>query len=211
AYLNDEKFVNGSITNERPVLYLKLTDSSGINTMGTAIGHDLLAVLDGDPDQYFVLNEWYQASKDRYQEGVVRFQLPQMAPGPHQLRIRAWDAVNNSSEVLLDFVVADDQGLTLSHVLNYPNPFTTHTSFWFEHNKPGQDLQVRLQVFTVSGRVIKMLQQTINTPGNRSCDLEWDGRDEYGQKVARGVYLYKLSVTAPGKQRKERIEKLVVF
>lgn len=211
AYLNDEKFVNGSITNERPVLFLKLTDSSGINTMGTAIGHDLLAVLDGDPDQYFVLNEWYQASKDRYQEGVVRFQLPQMSPGPHQLRIRAWDAVNNSSEILLDFVVADDQGLTLSHVLNYPNPFTTHTSFWFEHNKPGQDLQVRLQVFTVSGRVIKMLQQTINTPGNRSCDLEWDGRDEYGQKVARGVYLYKLSVTAPGKQRKERIEKLVVF
>lgn len=211
AYLNDEKFVNGSVTNERPVLLLKLTDSSGINTMGTAIGHDLLAVLDGDPDRYFVLNEWYQASKDRYQEGMVRFQLPELSPGPHQLRIRAWDAVNNSSEALLDFVVADDQGLTLNHVLNYPNPFTTHTSFWFEHNKPGQDLQVRLQIFTVSGRVIKMLQQTINTPGNRSCDLEWDGRDEYGQKVARGVYLYKLSVTAPGKQKKERIEKLVVF
>lgn len=211
AYLNDERFVNGSVTNERPVLLLRLTDSSGINTLGTAIGHDLMAQLDNDPDQYYVLNEYYQAAQDNYQEGTVRFQLPQLSAGAHQLKIRAWDAVNNSSEAFLDFIVAEDQGLTLNHVLNYPNPFTTRTSFWFEHNRPGQDLQVRLQIFTVSGRVIKMMQQTINTSGNRSCDLEWDGRDEYGQKVGRGVYLYKISVTTPDKQRKERIEKLVVF
>ena len=42
-------------------------------------------------------------------------------------------------------------------------------------------------------------------------ELEWNGRDEYGDKVGRGVYLYKLSVTATGGQRKEKIEKLVVF
>jgi len=95
--------------------------------------------------------------------------------------------------------------------LNYPNPFTTRTQFWFEHNKPGLDLQVRLQIFTVTGRVIKTFQKTINTIGNRSSELEWDGKDEYGDKVAKGVYLYKLSVTAPNKLRKEKIEKLVLF
>jgi len=113
--------------------------------------------------------------------------------------------------MVIDFTVANDEKLELTHVLNYPNPFTTRTQFWFEHNKPGQDLVVRIQIFSLSGRVIKMLERTINTPGNRSSELEWDGRDEYGDKIGRGVYFYKLSVTAPGRLKKEKIEKLVIF
>jgi hypothetical protein len=137
--------------------------------------------------------------------------LPQLEPGTHSLKIKAWDVLNNSSEVVLEFVVASDEALELRHVLNYPNPFTSKTQFWFEHNKPGQDLQVRLQIFTITGRVIKTFEKAINTPGNRSSELEWDGRDQFGDRVARGVYFYKLTVIAPGKQRKEKIEKLVLF
>jgi hypothetical protein len=210
-YLNDEKFVNGGISNESPVLILKLSDSSGINTVGTGIGHDIVATLDNDKDQFFILNDFFQGELNSYQQGAVRFQLPEMEPGMHTLKIKAWDVLNNSNEVLLDFVVAKNEELQLSHVLNYPNPFTTRTQFWFEHNKPGLDLVVRLQIFTLTGRVIKTFQKTINTAGNRSNELEWDGRDEYGDRVAKGVYLYKLSVTAPGKLRKEKIEKLVLF
>ena len=119
--------------------------------------------------------------------------------------------MNNSNEVVIEFTVINDEDLVISRVLNYPNPFTTQTQFWFEHNKPGIDLQVRVQIFTVSGRIIKMIQQTINTVGTRSSELEWNGRDEYGDKLGRGTYLFKLSVTAPGGQYKEKIEKLVVF
>ncbi|MBO9657377.1 MAG: type IX secretion system sortase PorU [Chitinophagaceae bacterium] len=211
AYLNDERFVNGGITNENPVLLLKLADSSGINTAGTGIGHDIVATLDGDNSRYFVLNDFYQSGQDSYQKGTVRFQMTGLEPGHHTLKIKAWDVLNNSNEVSLDFVVAKDEELEISHVLNYPNPFTTNTQFWFEHNKPGQDLVVKVQIFTVSGRIIKMLERTINTPGNRSIELTWDGLDEYGQKIGRGVYLYKLSVTVPGKTRKEKIGKLVIF
>lgn len=210
-FLNDEKFANGGITNEHPVLIVKLSDSSGINTVGTGIGHDIIATLDNDNRRYFVLNDFYQGAQDSYQEGTVRFQLPELDPGTHSLKIKAWDVLNNSNEVILDFTVAKDEDLVINHVLNYPNPFTTRTQFWFEHNKPGQDLEVQLQIFTISGRIIKMLKKTINTPGNRSSELEWDGKDDFGDKIGRGVYLYKLSVTAPGKLRKEKIEKLVIF
>ena len=51
TYLNDETFVNGATVNERPLL-LKLADSSGINIMGTGIGHDITAMLDRDPKKY---------------------------------------------------------------------------------------------------------------------------------------------------------------
>ena len=211
AYLNNENFVNGGLTNQTPILIIKLYDSSGINTAGTGIGHDIVAVLDDDNHKYIVLNDFYQGDLDSYQQGVIRFQLPELEPGIHKISIKAWDILNNSSEYILDFIVAADEELIISHVLNYPNPFTTKTQFWFEHNKPLQDLQVKIQIFTLSGKLIKQLNQTINTIGNRSNDLEWDGRDDYGDKIGRGVYLYKLTVFLPGFGRKEKIEKIVIF
>jgi predicted RNA-binding protein YlxR (DUF448 family) len=64
---------------------------------------------------------------------------------------------------------------------------------------------------TVTGRVIKTIRKTIITDGNRSDEIQWDGRDEFGDKPARGVYIYKLRVTSPDKKKKEVIEKLVIL
>jgi hypothetical protein len=211
AWLNDEKFVNGGITGDKPLLILKLSDSSGINTSGIGIGHDIIATLDDDNRTYYKLNDFFEASLNNYQEGIVQFQMPELAPGTHHLKIKAWDVMNNSSEVILEFTIIKNEELVLAHVLNYPNPFSTATQFWFEHNKPGQNLEVNLQIMTVSGSIIKVIKKTINNIGNRSSDLEWNGRDEYGEKVGRGVYIYRLSVKSGGGQPRVKIEKLVIL
>jgi hypothetical protein len=211
AYLNDENFVNGSIANENPVLIVKLADSSGINTAGAGIGHDIVATLDNDNRQYFTLNDFYQADLNSYQQGEIHFQMPTIKSGLHSLKIKAWDVLDNSSEYLLEFNVIKNDELALDHVLNYPNPFTTKTQFWFEHNRPEQNLQVRIQIFTLTGKVVKTIKQTINDAGNRSCEIEWDGRDEFGDKLGRGVYLYRLTVITPEGKKKEKIEKLVIL
>jgi hypothetical protein len=211
AYLNDENFVSGSITNENPILIVKLSDSSGINTAGTGIGHDIVATLDNDNRQYFVLNNFYEADLNSYQQGTVHFQLPTLPAGMHSLKIKAWDVLDNSSEYILEFNIVKDQELVLEHVLNYPNPFTTKTQFWFEHNRPEQNLQVKIQVFTVTGKVVKTIKQTINDAGNRSSEVNWDGRDDFGAKLGRGVYLYRLTVISPEGRKKEKVEKLVIF
>lgn len=211
AYLNDEKFVNGSITNNRPILLVKLADSSGINILGTGIGHDLVATLDNDQKTEFVLNEFYESDLNNYRQGTVRFQMPVLAAGLHTLTIKAWDAANNSGEVTLDFRVVAEEKFSLDHVLNYPNPFTTHTSFWFEHNRPGEELLIHIQIYTITGKLVKTIKKAIFSPGNRSSDVEWDARDEYGDKIGRGVYIYRLRVqTAEGKAA-EKLEKLFIL
>lgn len=211
AYLNDDRFVNGSIANASPVLLLKLFDSSGINTGSSGIDHDIVATLDGNNNHYFVLNNFYEADVDSYQKGTVRFQLPSLPAGHHSLKIKVWDVVNNSSEYVLSFTVVNNEALALDHVLNYPNPFATHTAFWFEHNYPGVDLSVKVDIFTVSGRRIKTISQTINTDGNRSMDLTWDGRDEWGEKLGRGVYLYHILVKAPNGKTAGKWERVVLL
>lgn len=210
-YLNDELFANGGVTNQNPVLIVKLSDTSGINTTGTGIGHDIVATLDNDNHRYFILNDFFQGELNSYQKGAVHFQLPALDPGPHTLKIKAWDVLNNSGEAVLDFVVAKDEELELSHVLNYPNPFTSNTSFWFEHNKPGLPLQVQLQIMTITGKTVKTFSRVITTEGNRSDEMQWDGKDEFGDKLGRGIYIYKLRVTAPDKKKKEVIGKLVIL
>lgn len=210
-FMNDENFVRGGITDEQPVLFAKLFDENGINTVGSSIGHDLLAVLNENTEQAIVLNDRYEADLDTYKSGTVRYRFTPLAEGSHTLSLKAWDSFNNSNEVSTEFVVASSAELALAHVLNYPNPFTTYTEFFFEHNRPCTTLGVQLQVFTVSGRLVKSINRQLACNGFRSEGLPWDGRDDFGDKLGRGVYVYRLSVSTPEGERAEKFEKLVIL
>ena len=210
-YLNDDQFVHGGLTDESPMLYAKLFDENGINTVGNSIGHDLVATLDVNTEQAVVLNDLYEADLDAYKSGVVRYRYEDLAEGSHTLTLKAWDVFNNSSESTTEFVVAQSSELALAHVLNYPNPFTTHTEFYFEHNRACTSLDVQVQVFTVSGRLVKTISRKVACEGFRGDPMAWDGRDDMGDKIGRGVYVYRLSVTTPEGETADKFEKLVIL
>jgi len=211
AYMNDSSFVNGGITNESPVLKVQLFDENGINTVGNGIGHDIKMILDNNTADAVVLNEFYQSELNSYQRGMIEYPIDELAPGSHTLKVKAWDVYNNSGETEITFIVHKSDELTLSHVLNYPNPFTTNTQFFFEHNFPGQSLEVRLQVFTVAGNLVKTIDGYHTSEGFRVGPIHWDGTDDYGDRLATGVYVYKLKVTAPNNATEEVFEKLVIL
>jgi hypothetical protein len=210
-YMNDNKFVAGSITNESPDLLGVLFDENGINTVGNGIGHDLVAVLDENTEKSILLNDFYQSDLNSFQSGTVRYPFDKLSEGRHTLTLRAWDVYNNSNTANTDFVVSSSSNLALQHVLNYPNPFTTYTQFMFEHNKPCETLDVSIQVFTVSGRLVKTLETLVKCEGFRSEQITWDGLDDFGDKIGRGVYVYRLKVTAPDGTWADKYEKLVVL
>jgi flagellar hook assembly protein FlgD len=97
-------------------------------------------------------------------------------------------------------------------VLNYPNPFVNYTEFWFNHNKPNELLEAQVQIYTISGKLVKTVQAQVQTAGNLSRELTWDGLDDFGNKIGKGVYVYKLKVKATQSNlTKEKIEKLVIL
>ena len=210
-YMNDEKFVTGGITNEKPKIYAVVSDSSGINTIGTGIGHDVVAVLDATSSKPIILNDYYVADLNTYQKGKIRYPLSDLPEGNHTLNVKVWDVQNNSSTAFTDFVVTKEAELALTHILNYPNPFTTKTRFFVEHNQSCSGLRVVIQIYTISGKVVKSIIHTINEGGFRLDGIEWDGRDEYGDKLARGVYIYRVSISDNNKRKAEKIEKLVIL
>lgn len=210
-YLNDENFVNGGITDETPILIAKVFDENGINTVGNGIGHDIVAIIDEETSNPIVLNDFYTADLDSYQSGEIRYPFSTLEPGPHTLSLKVWDVNNNSSEVTLDFVVQEQIEMKLDHVLNYPNPFTTRTEFYFEHNQVCSQLDVQIQIFTVSGRLVKTINQPVHTEGFRSEGIVWDGKDDFGDQLAKGVYVYRLIARTNDEKEAEKLEKLVIL
>jgi hypothetical protein len=211
-FLNDESFVRGGITGRDPELFAVITDSSGINTVGNGVGHDLVAVLDGKTDQSFVINEYYEADLDSYQSGKVRYPFFDLETGEHQLQLKVFDVFNNFSIAETDFIVAEDEELVLRQVLNYPNPFTTYTEFQFEHNRANLPLEVQVQVFTVSGQLVKTINTAVTPTGNRVTGIAWNGLDDYGDLIGKGVYVYRVKVNSPtDNSQAEEYEKLVIL
>ena len=211
-FMNDESFLDGANTNASPNLIAKLADLSGINTSVTAVDHDIVGILDGDESNPIILNDFYQTELDDFTRGKVVFRLRDLSVGPHTLKLKAWDTYNNSSETILNFVVVSDTNISLDNVLNYPNPFVNYTEFWFNHNKPNESLQVQVQIFTISGKLIKTINQKVQTTGNLSRNISWNGLDDFGNRIGKGVYVYKLKVTSTVSNiSSEKYEKLVIL
>jgi hypothetical protein len=210
-FMNDESFVSGGVTNNTPILIAKLSDENGINT-ASGIGHDMIAILDGDESNPFVINDYYQADVDDYSNGTASFTLRDLEEGLHTVTFKAWDVYNNSSTSEIQFVVTGNDDLKITNVLNYPNPFVDYTEFWFNHNRPFEPLEVQIQVFTVTGKVVWTKNQIISTDGFLSRDIVWDGKDDFGESVGKGVYVYKLTVNSTlTSKRAEKYEKLVIL
>ncbi|MFN8393194.1 MAG: type IX secretion system sortase PorU [Bacteroidia bacterium] len=212
-FMNDIKFADGGLVGQDATLIAEIFDENGINTVGTGIGHELTAVLDDDESEVFVLNDFYEANKNSYQEGTIRYPFKDLSVGEHNLRVKVWDVANNNSrEGEVNFIVADDANMALGHVVNYPNPFTTNTKFFIEHNRNGNALKVLIKIYTVGGKVVKTLEDNFFAEGNLYCDLEWDGLDDYGDAIGRGVYVYEVVVKDETTgERISTFEKLVVL
>jgi hypothetical protein len=210
-YMNDEKFVTGGLTNENPSIFAIVSDSSGINTLGTGIGHDVVAILNENTSKPIVLNDFYSADLNTYQKGKIRYPFNSLDEGTHRLSLKVWDVQNNSSTAFTEFVVAKKAELALKHVLNYPNPFTTKTQFFIEHNQCCTTMKALIQIYTLSGKIVKSINHTIYNEGFRLDGIEWDGKDEFGDKLAKGVYIYKVSITDNTQKKAEKIEKLVIL
>jgi hypothetical protein len=210
-YLNDSTFVSGGSTNTTPIILAKLQDENGINTVGNGVGHNLTAIIDGNSAKPIVLNDFYESDLDTYTSGEVRYPLSTLSLGEHTLTVKAWDVFNNSNEETIQFTVAEDSKVALSHLLNYPNPFTTHTNFIYEHNQACQQLDARVQIFTVSGKLVKTIESSFYATGFRGEDIPWDGKDDFGNAIGKGTYIYKLELRNEKGQRAESFQKLVIL
>jgi hypothetical protein len=193
-FMNDTTFVAGGKTDQNPDLLAFVFDESGINTTGNGIGHDIVATIDDDNSQSYILNQYYKADINSFQSGEINYPMSNLADGPHVLSLRVWDIYNNSSTAFLDFVVVSQNEMIVENLLNYPNPFISETNFIFDHNQSGQDLDVKIIIYSTDGRRIKTIETRINPEGYQSTPIKWNGLDDNGATIGKGFYVYQVLV-----------------
>jgi len=205
-FLNDRNFRSGDIVNRNFKLIADLSDESGINTTGT-VGHKIEGILDGNENIKYDFTNFYNGDTT-YKSGTLEYDFSNIETGNHRLRMKGWDTYNNSSEVEINFAVSDGLALNVVNVYNYPNPFKDNTTFTFQHNFPNT-IDIKIKIYTVAGRLIKEISQ--NQVNDKFVSIFWSGKDEDGESLGNGVYIYKLVVETGEGQSVTNIGKLAVL
>ncbi len=194
AYLNDPLFKQGGWAGPNSILYITLNDSSGIQTSGNALGHDLAIWMDENPVP-IIINNYFIADMDTYKSGRIVYALPQMTTGKHNIIIKAWDLLGNSTTDSLFFEVPSAQNPMLKNATNFPNPVISQTRFGFETNQLGKEIQTQLEIMDLKGQVLYVnSNKFINN--NTSIHIDWDGVTASGTDLKKGVYFYRITVNS---------------
>lgn len=184
------------------ILVIRLSDPLGINLTGEK-GHELMIV---DPVTESKTNAVDQFIYDTNSLNTGTIQFPiDSEDDAISLGISAWDNANNPTEIQIELFLLKSKKLDLLHVLNFPNPFANDTQFTFEVTASAS---VSIDVYTLEGRRIKSFYPEQFTLGYHR--IPWDGRDEFGNRLANGVYLYKMTAENDG-QKINHIGRLAIY
>jgi hypothetical protein len=146
-----------------------------------------------------VLNSLFITDIGVHTSGSLVYPFIITEKGEHTVSLRAWDNLNNPSVSSLSFVVETSGVFRLTNLLCYPNPVIESTNFTAEHNRPDTEIGVTITIFSTSGRAVKIIKEQVNSTGYALPDIPWDGCDENGSRLARGLYLWRAeAVTADG-------------
>ena len=210
VYYDESESSNSYLVNEDFTLVVNLADETGLNTTGTGIGHKLEGVIDDEESKAVDFTNYFVGDLDAAgKSGQVKYKVTDAALGDHKIAIKAWDVFNNPSLQISYFTVVNSGEIVLKDVVNYPNPFSSNTTFLFQHNI-NELIDVSIKIYTVAGRLIKVIDEY--SISDKFVKIDWDGRDQDGSQIANGTYLYKLIVkSVDGKSNQNVLGKLAVY
>ena len=207
-YLNTPGFLYGASVNATPMLVAELRDSSGLNTSGNGLGHDILLIIDNNPNWTWVLNSNFEQTAGDYTSGRVMFSIPELPEGRHELMLRAWDVMNNSSTVYLGFKVVTDLKPRFTIDVT-ASPARESTAFVITHDRPGQNAAVTVQVSSSDG-TLQWMKTVRDESGSGVTVVDWNLHGNSGHRMQPGLYIVRASVGTDGGATSSASCKLVI-
>ena len=175
---------SGDHIQEDDAILIRLTDPLGINLTGE-VGHNIV-LTDHLNDSDNIVTDDFIYDNNSIVTGTIPLE-PNENSSELYLSLKAWDSANNPSESEIKLYRIATTKFKLFNVTNFPNPFTNSTQFTFELSQPAN---ISIVIYTLGGRKIMQIEPEYFSVGFHTID--WDGKDTFGDKLANGVYLYRL-------------------
>ena len=209
-YLNDTTFVDGGKVNTTPLFVASLWDASGINITGSSIGHDMMLIIDNQVVKSYNLNDYYQLSGEEG-TGLVIFSIPELEPGVHTAEFKVWDVLNNSTTQTFSFEVVDDLEPQLIKLYAAPTPAREQVTFFLHHNLPESQLNVRIEVFDMAGRLRWNHEETGSSEAFKAYQLTWNLEGNNGTRLRPGIYIYRASLSSGKSKTVTDANKMIIL
>ncbi|WP_338812668.1 type IX secretion system sortase PorU [Bernardetia sp. Wsw4-3y2] len=192
-WIEDKTFVSGAKVPSNTTLLAEISDENGINLTGYGVGREIMAVLDGEATQTFILNDYFEYEEGSYQNGTIAFPLQDLKVGKHTLTFTVWDNYSNPTTIEVEFYV-ENKPIEITEITPFPNPFWNSVDFNVTHSRTGDDIEVAIVVYDVLGRAVRTIRQNyLNNNGNFT-NISWNGRDNTGSLVKNGMYICKIYI-----------------
>jgi hypothetical protein len=208
-FVNDTSFESGGISGPNATLLARLYDENGINFAESELGQGLSLSLNGS--EMMSVTRFFSKEKDSYQSGWLRYPLRNLERGKNEARLLAWDNHNNFNEAYIEFLVVDDLNLAVKNLINYPNPFSDNTTFSFEHNRSGDNLEGLLDIVNLNGQVVRSFSLQLNDSPGLVDGMEWDGTNGTGQRIDPGIYIFRLYLQSQRDGAKIQVNRKLVI
>lgn len=191
--LNSYMFRDGGIVNSSPLFVAKVRDDSGINISSSGIGKQMTLIVDGRR-VYEDLVDQFTPDPDDYLAGEVQYTIPTLDDGDHQLMFTVWDNAGNNTSRTLDFKVKSDMQPSVN-VYTDASPATAGVTFYVAPDLPLEGTHCHIGVYDLSGRMIWDAQAVDSGNPATPMQARWDLTDRGGARMARGIYIYRCTVT----------------
>lgn len=207
-WINSPTFADGGLVSPSSIFKASFTDPSGINVSDGGIGHNLSLSIDGTT---FIndLGLYYSPDENDPTAGSVNYPLTGIQPGEHTLEFTVWDNANNSTRSTLAFKVAADWTPSITTLTTDASPATTSVNFIVATDGEIDGMECTIDVIDLSGMTV-WSGKTSSVSGSSPIRISWDLSSSGGGRVARGIYLYRATITGKNGFSTSKTRKIAV-
>ncbi|MCL6525112.1 MAG: hypothetical protein K6T34_10705 [Thermoflavifilum sp.] len=196
--------LNNDIVSAKPHILIRLQDVNPyLQLQDTSLFQVQVRYPDGSLHNYYFDQDTLRLlNENNYQQAQVLFTPSFMQDGSYELIVQAKNPIDLSSgpsPYRVSFQVINKP--MISHLLNYPNPFTTSTAFVFTITGSEVPSQLKIEILTITGHIVRIINKDELGPlhiGRNITTFRWDGTDQYGNRLGNGVYLYRVVASLHG-------------
>lgn len=203
--------LNGDIVSAKPYILVSLKDENKFLALNDTASFRIYLTEPGNATEhrlYFKNALNFIPANLPNNSCKIEYRPEYVVDGTYKLRVEAIDrSGNKSGSVSYDINFEVINKSTITEVLNYPNPFSTSTRFVFTLTGSEIPETFKIQILTITGRVVKEISRAdlgVIRIGKNVSEYAWDGTDDYGDKLANGVYLYKVQTRLNGSEIEKR-------
>lgn len=192
-YVNNPNLGENAIVTSNMIVFARLKDESGINISSTGIGHEMTLCIDGK-EYVSGLSEYYSPDLEDPDRGMLTFPLNGVSPGKHTLTLTAWDNVNNVSKADLEIEVGAALDPIILDIIANTNSETSSVDFKIYIDRPNTSMNCTIGIYDLNGRRVWEDEQLLNSDYESILTTSWNLRDKGGNRVPRGIYIYRATV-----------------